>query len=183
MSNLLAGEPGSASTLSVASIDKFCCREQNITPVILKPQIVSPYNGGSSGSSFPSELSFEPAVRILKRPKPAGPQSSNSSASNNERKTLQEREEKYRQARERIFGSPSPTTSVTSTPNRVSSPMGTGRTEEQFTGGREDPIPRKASPASFARPIREPLGPDTHSAFVRRPAPGPTDSAPPSKAS
>lgn len=157
--------------------------KQTTPPVILKPQAVAPYNGGSAGSSFPPELSFEPAVRILKRPKATGPQSSSSSLASNDRQTLQEREEKYRQARERIFGSPSPSPSMSSTPNLESSQMDGTPNEGRLVEEQVQRRPSPAVPASFARPIREPLGPGSHSAFERKPVPERRSPLPSSNAS
>ena len=182
MSNRLAGE----SKIDYnAGIDKGFYRaisEQSNTFSILKSQIVRPYNDGSAGSSFPPELSFEPPVRILKRPKPAGPSSSSSSAGNNDRTTLQEREEKYRLARERIFGSsPSPSPSIPSTPpNRTVLPTEMSRVGEQVTTDAQ--VQHKEQPTTFARPVREPLGPGTHPAFSREPVSEHTPTLPPSSA-
>ena len=157
--------------------------EQPNTFPIIKPQIVRPHNDGSVGSSFPPELSFEPPVRILKRPKPAGPSSSSSSAGNNDRKTLQEREEKYRLARERIFGSsPSLSPSTPSTPTRTVSPSEVGRACEQVTTVRDGQVRHQEQPTTFARPVREPLGPGTHPAFSREPVSEHTTTLPPSSA-
>jgi hypothetical protein len=157
--------------------------EQSNTFPILKPQMVRPYNDGSAGSSFPPELSFEPPVRILKRPKPAGPSSSSSSAGNNDRKTLQEREEKYRLARERIFGSsPSPSPSISSLSNRTVSPTEVGQAGEQVITVKDAQVQQKEQPTTFARPVREPLGPGTHSAFSREPVSEHIATLPPSSA-
>jgi hypothetical protein len=154
--------------------------EQSNTFSIIKPQMVRPYNDGSAGSSFPPELSFEPPVRILKRPKPTGPSSSNSSAGGNDRTTLQEREEKYRLARERIFGSsPSPSPSTPSTPNRAVSPTEVGRIGEQV---RDTKVQDKEQHTTFARPVREPLGPGTHPAFSRETVSEHIPTLPPSSA-
>lgn len=137
------------------------------TTKILSPAPKSASLASSIGSSFPPELSFEPAVRILKRPKPSESQTSTSS-SNNERQTLQEREERYRLARERIFGS-SPDSS---SPNeRGSSPVSGASTPViSLNTGRIDGTAGRTP--DFARPSRDPLGPGSQTAFTRKPGPG-----------
>ncbi|WWC64992.1 uncharacterized protein I303_107606 [Kwoniella dejecticola CBS 10117] len=72
-----------------------------------------------------------PKLQLLRRPSPGPNTSSNAPKENNKPKTLGEREEQYRLARERIFG-PSPSAS-TSTPNPTSSSNANANEEDTNT--------------------------------------------------
>lgn len=119
-------------------------------------QIAKPRpNTQNAMPSLPPEV-FEPPMRILKRPKGSGTQTPTSPAAKSDKETLQEREEKYKIAREKIFGTPSPGP-VSSSPPRVASP---GVVKMGNSGG----LSTKPS-----RAVREPLGPETQTAFARKP--------------
>ncbi|KAG8807015.1 hypothetical protein FRC17_004678, partial [Serendipita sp. 399] len=140
-------------------------------------------NLANGGSSFPPELSLEPQVRILKRPKASQVSHQSSSPTQSERQTLQEREDKYRLARERIFGaSSSPSdVSLNSTTSSLSSPRTTIASSEippEATDPALHPNKRNTNKEqrdgevkAVLRPMREPLGPGTRPAFSRNAEP------------
>ncbi|KAG8799409.1 hypothetical protein FRC16_005183 [Serendipita sp. 398] len=139
---------------------------------LLQPKPAVPSNYTNIGSSFPPELSLEPQVRILKRPKASQPSSQSPSPVQNERQRLQEREDKYRLARERIFGSSPSESSLNSNP---SSPRTVAVSEVLQSTDPSRPQKRGTNKETnndeiqaIVRPVREPLGPGTRPSFARK---------------
>lgn len=144
--------------------------------IVVKPKPLPSSNRNNNviESPLPPEVSFEPSFRILKRPKQSGPSPTPSNASGDSKKTLQEREESYRLARERIFGSsPSPSSSLPTSPDRGLSPApGALKTADNYpTLARRDEDREQTNTGSreLLRPVRDPLGPDSQVPFSRKP--------------